>query len=208
MVDTLRPFSQSEKGASKAAERPPLRGWRGLNLRSDKETGRPERSGLFPGPSEGIRPALWRRPPWVAKRPRRFAKSPRVRIPQIQFKTPTSPKGDIGVLVRVKGFEPPASWSQTTRATNCATPGRQKKAAAAFPGCEARAGFFGRQYYTTGPPQTQEENAPVGILHLFHLTAEENCGILSEELFSGRFHFPDGSETVFCFHIDPRSEIT
>ena len=26
-------------------------------------------------------------------------------------------------LVRVKGFEPPASWSQTTRATNCATPG-------------------------------------------------------------------------------------
>ncbi len=27
-------------------------------------------------------------------------------------------------LVRVTGFEPAASWSQTTRATNCATPGR------------------------------------------------------------------------------------
>ena len=26
-------------------------------------------------------------------------------------------------LVRVTGFEPAASWSQTTRATNCATPG-------------------------------------------------------------------------------------
>ena len=26
-------------------------------------------------------------------------------------------------MVRVTGFEPAASWSQTTRATNCATPG-------------------------------------------------------------------------------------
>ena len=29
----------------------------------------------------------------------------------------------LGFLVRVTGFEPAASWSQTTRATNCATPG-------------------------------------------------------------------------------------
>jgi len=62
-------------------------------LRSDKGTGRPVWGSLFLGPSEGIRPALRRRPPRVAKRPRRFAKSPRVRIPQIQVKTPTSPKG-------------------------------------------------------------------------------------------------------------------
>jgi hypothetical protein len=54
-------------------------------------------------------------------------------------------------------------------------------------------------YYTTAPAQTQARNRPRGNLHLFHLTAEENCGILSEELFSSRFHFPDGSETVFCF---------
>ena len=27
-------------------------------------------------------------------------------------------------MVRVTGFEPAASWSQTTRATNCATPGK------------------------------------------------------------------------------------
>ena len=26
-------------------------------------------------------------------------------------------------MVRVEGLEPPASWSQTTRATNCAIPG-------------------------------------------------------------------------------------
>ena len=33
-------------------------------------------------------------------------------------------------MVRVTGFEPAASWSQTTRATSCATPGcRQKKLA-------------------------------------------------------------------------------
>ena len=33
-------------------------------------------------------------------------------------------------VVRVTGFEPAASWSQTTRATSCATPGcRQKKLA-------------------------------------------------------------------------------
>ena len=54
--------------------------------------------------------------------------------------------------------------------------------------------------YTSPPVQTQEGIISEGSnLHLFHLTAEENCGILSEELFSGRFHFPDGSETVFSF---------
>ena len=125
----------------------------GSQLRSDKGTGRPAWGSLFLGPSEGIRPALRRRPPRVAKRPRRFAKSPRVRIPQIQVKTPTSPKGDIGVLVRVKGFEPPASWSQTTRATNCATPGKSTK---------RRQSSFEREYYTSPHAQTQEGNEAPG----------------------------------------------
>ncbi len=42
------------------------------------------------------------------------------------------PQGsDLFRMVRVTGFEPAASWSQTTRATSCATPGwRQKKLAA------------------------------------------------------------------------------
>ena len=40
-------------------------------------------------------------------------------------------KGAFAILVRVTGFEPAASWSQTTRATSCATPGnRQNKLAA------------------------------------------------------------------------------
>ena len=43
-----------------------------------------------------------------------------------------APRGAACFLVRVKGFEPPASWSQTTRATNCATPGRRQKKLAAF----------------------------------------------------------------------------
>ena len=48
---------------------------------------------------------------------------------------PRHPKRDTEVLVRVKGFEPPASWSQTTRATNCATPGRRQKKLAPLPFC-------------------------------------------------------------------------
>ena len=36
------------------------------------------------------------------------------------------------IMVRVTGFEPAASWSQTTRATNCATPGNRQKKLAPF----------------------------------------------------------------------------
>ena len=45
-------------------------------------------------------------------------------------------------MVRVTGFEPAASWSQTTRATSCATPGRRQKKPAPFrfPGLRKRRG--------------------------------------------------------------------
>ena len=52
-----------------------------------------------------------------------------IRIPS-QKKGNTPLAGAFPFLVRVTGFEPAASWSQTTRATSCATPGcRQKKLA-------------------------------------------------------------------------------
>ena len=38
-------------------------------------------------------------------------------------KNSSETNGFRGVLVRVAGFEPTASWSRTKRATNCATPG-------------------------------------------------------------------------------------
>ncbi len=154
-------------------------------------------------------------------------------------------------MVRVKGFEPPASWSQTTRATSCATPGRRQKKLAPFrfarfaketrklhirsfllplqieaappgfdlafyegeetrsipfcAGCRylrerkeesLRAGSIIQQ-----PPHKRKKgiNASARSLQFFHLTAEENCGILSEELFSGRFHFPAAEVRRFLF---------
>ena len=47
-------------------------------------------------------------------------------------KTEKPPLGAFPFLVRVTGFEPAASWSQTTRATSCATPGRRQKKLAPF----------------------------------------------------------------------------
>ncbi len=43
--------------------------------------------------------------------------------PTIGYKNPGCPSGHPGFLVRVTGFEPAASCSQSRRATNCATPG-------------------------------------------------------------------------------------
>ena len=45
---------------------------------------------------------------------------------RLSMKKEGVPTGTSSFLVRVTGFEPAASWSQTTRATSCATPGRRQ----------------------------------------------------------------------------------
>ena len=55
-------------------------------------------------------------------------------------------------MVRVTGFEPAASWSQTTRATNCATPGyktTQQSYIAAGSALHKHKTFLMPVYYTT-----------------------------------------------------------
>ena len=56
------------------------------------------------------------------------------------------PCGMISDVVRVEGFEPPASWSQTKRATSCATPGNTYLRCGAFPR---------RAYYTASLERLQ-----------------------------------------------------
>ena len=61
--------------------------------------------------------------------PKRRARVPPIRIAGCQGSNPTKrnkkdhPKGRSFCLVRVEGFEPPASCSQSRRATSCAIPG-------------------------------------------------------------------------------------
>ena len=55
-------------------------------------------------------------------------------------------------MVRVTGFEPAASWSQTTRATNCATPGyktNETSRLAAGSALRKHKTFLMPVYYTT-----------------------------------------------------------
>ena len=63
-------------------------------------------------------------------------------------------------MVEVTGFEPAASWSQTTRATNCATPGyrgaRPKDAALKYAFKDAQLQML--VYYTTSVSVCQSEN--------------------------------------------------
>ena len=71
---------------------------------------------------QGARPLLQLRPPRVEMCPRHVCKRPRVRVPS-DNKNSSTPTEALLFLVRVEGFEPPASCSQSRRATNCATPG-------------------------------------------------------------------------------------